>query len=172
MIINKTYQRITSARTSINSQKVPAIFHLVNFGKHEMNLDYGGGKYDTATKYLSKKGITNLIYDPYNRTEAHNSQVVSILGKNGGAETATCSNVLNVIAEEEARYIVLTNIREMLMDGGTAYFTVYEGNRSGIGAATSNGYQLNRKTADYMPEILQVFPNATRKGKLITATKE
>lgn len=39
------------------------------------------------------------------------------------------------------------------------------------GKTNKSGYQLNKKTADYLEEIQQIFPNAKRKGKLIMATK-
>ena len=61
-------QNYTSANTSINSTKVPAVFRKADFCKGTVNLDMGGGKYDTATEYLEGKGVENLILDPYNIT--------------------------------------------------------------------------------------------------------
>ena len=58
-----------------------------------------------------------------------------------------------------------------MKSGGTAYFTVYEGNGSGEGKATKAGYQLNKKTVDYVEEIEDIFGSVTRKGKLIIASK-
>lgn len=162
-------QKYSSAKTSINSSKLPAIFSLVKFEPNTINLDFGGGKFDNATEALAQKDVTNLIYDPFNRTREHNTNVISTIRQNGGADTVTCSNVLNVIAEEEVRLSVLTNIKKLLRRGGVAYFTVYEGNGEGVGKETSAGYQLNRKTADYLPEISTVFPSASKKGKLIIA---
>ena len=164
-------QEISSAKTSINSNKLPAIFNLVQFKADTINLDYGGGKFDNATQFLQTKDVTNLIYDPYNRSSQHNNDVLSAIRKNGGADTATCSNVLNVIKEENARLVVIKNIYKLLKSGGTAYFTVYEGNGSGEGKVTSAGYQLNKKTLEYIEEIQQVFSNVSRKGKVIIAKK-
>ena len=65
--INELPQEFTSAKTSINKNKVPALFKLAVFKPDTVNLDYGGGKFDTATEYLKKFNVTNLIYDPYNR---------------------------------------------------------------------------------------------------------
>lgn len=169
--VTDTNQKYTSANTSINSSKLPAIFKMVSFKPDTINLDYGGGKFDNAADELIKNDVTNLVYDPYNRSSEHNSQVINILRKNGGADSATCSNVLNVIAEPEAREIVLKNIYKLVKSGAPVYFTVYEGNKSGEGSETKSGYQLNKKTNDYLEEIKQVFPNAKRKGKLIFATK-
>ena len=55
--------------------------------------------------------------------------------------------------------------------GGTVYISVYEGNRTGVGKYTSKGYQQNKKTADYLPLVKSVFPNAFVKNGIIRATK-
>ena len=165
-------QEYTSANTSINSAKLPAIFNMVNFNPETINLDYGGGRFDNATKALENKGVTNLIYDPYNRSAGHNKDVIDTIRKNGGADTATCSNVLNVIKEPSARRAVIRNIYNLLKNDGVAYFTVYEGTGKGNEGSTKSGYQLNRKTADYIDEISSIFPSVNRRGKLIIASKE
>lgn len=165
-------QEYSSADTSINSGKLPAVFNMVTFKSGSINLDYGGGKFDNAAAYLSEKyDATNLVYDPYNRSAKHNSEVIKQIRANGGADTATCSNVLNVIQEESARIKVLENIKKLVKPSGEVYITVYEGNGSGQGKVTQNNksYQLNKKTADYLEEIQSVFPDAARKGKLIIA---
>lgn len=164
-------QQYTSAATSINSNKLPAVFRLAKFEPGTVNLDIGGGKFDNAAEALAQNNVTNLVYDPYNRTNEHNRKVLSQVKKNGGADTVTCSNVLNVIQEPEARLAVLKNCYKYLKDDGTAYITVYEGSGSGEGSATKAGYQLNKKTQDYIDEIKQVFGNVSRKGKLIIAKK-
>lgn len=164
-------QEFTSENTSINSTKLPAIFKMVSFAPNTINLDYGGGKFDNVAEYLAETyDATNLVYDPYNRDAKHNSAVLQQIRANGGADTATCSNVLNVIKEPEVRLNVLNNIKKLLKPNGTVYITVYEGTGKGNEGATKSGYQLNRKTADYIDEIQQVFPDAKRKGKLIIAT--
>ena len=169
--INNTEQEYTSANTSINSSKLPAIFKLVNLSPNTINLDFGGGRFNNASEYLATKDVTNLIYDPYNRSSEHNKNVLDTIRKNNGADTATCSNVLNVIKEENARHTVIQNIYNLLKSNGTAYFTVYEGTGKGNEGATKSGYQLNRKTVDYVDEIKEVFSDVTRKGKLIIAKK-
>lgn len=163
-------QKISSAKTSINAKQLPAIFRLAKFKPNTINLDMGGGKFDNAAEELAKVDVTNLVYDPYNRTQEHNNEVVAQIRKNGGADTATISNVLNVIAEPEARQTVLRNTKRLLKPNGTVYITVYEGDRSGEGRETSSGYQLNKPTKDYMEEISKVFPNVQRRGKLIIAS--
>ena len=164
-------QEISSANTSINSGKLPAIFKMVTFKPDTVNLDYGGGKFDNVADYLKDQNVTNLVYDPYNRSAEHNNNVIKELKKNGGADSATISNVLNVIKEPNARQTVLRNVYSLLKSGAPVYITVYEGTGLGDEKETKSGYQLNRKTQDYLEEVQKVFPNAKRKGKLIMATK-
>ena len=81
--LNETYlkfmkdkQKITSKDTSINKNVYPAVFNRVkDWEEGTVNLDIGGGKYDTATDYLENFGVENLIYDPYNRDEEWNKDV-------------------------------------------------------------------------------------------------
>lgn len=167
--IQQVDQEFTSENTSINSGKLPAVFNMVHFEPGTINLDFGGGRFDNVAEYLTQYDVVNLVYDPYNRSKEHNREVIKTIRKAGGADTATCSNVLNVIKEPEARLNVLENIKKLVKPGGTVYITVYEGSGKGNEGPTKSGYQLNRKTADYVEEIQEVFPDAKRKGKLITA---
>lgn len=169
--VTDTNQKYTSAKTSINSSRLPAIFKMIDLSSGTINLDFGGGRFDNVAEFYSDKGVTNLVYDPYNRSSKHNNEVLAQIRKNGGADSVTCSNVLNVIAEPDARITVIKNIYNLAKSGAPCYFTVYEGSGSGEGAETKSGYQLNKKTVDYLAEIQEVFPNVKRKGKLIIATK-
>ena len=162
-------QEYDSAATSINSNKLPAIYKMVSFNEGDVVVDFGGGKFDNAVEYIRDKGATLCVYDPYNRSAEHNREVLKILRENGGADAAVNSNVLNVIKEPEARKNVLENIARITKPGAPIYITVYEGRGDGQEGPTKSGYQLNRKTADYLEEIQEVFPDATRRGKLITA---
>ena len=162
-------QEYDSAATSINSNKLPAIYKMVSFNEGDVIVDFGGGKFDNAVEYIRDKGATLVVYDPYNRSAEHNKEVLRILRENGGADAAVNSNVLNVIKEPEARKNVLENIARITKPGAPIYITVYEGKGNGQEGPTKSGYQLNRKTADYLEEIQEVFPDATRRGKLITA---
>ena len=162
-------QEYTSENTSINKTKLPAVYNLVKFKPGSLVLDFGGGKWDSAVNYLKDKDVTLLVYDPYNRSAEHNQEVLSILKEHGGADAAVNSNVLNVIKEPEARQTVLRNISRLTKKGAPIYITVYEGKKNNEGEVTKSGYQLNRKTADYLEEIQTVFKDAERHGKLITA---
>ena len=161
---------ITSANTSINKNKVPALFKMVEWEPGTVNVDYGAGKYDTASEYLLERHVWNFSVDPYNRTHKENLEAQVWIECAGGADTVTCSNVLNVIQNKKDRFDCIFRCWEMLKYGGTAYFTVYEGDKSGIGRQTGKDqWQENRKTEDYIREILEVFPTVWRRGKLIIA---
>ncbi len=168
--IKEIGQEFTSENTSINSKKLPAIFNMVTFNPGTVNLDYGGGRFNNVAEYLKQYDVINLVYDPYNRSSEHNQEVIRLIREHGGADTATCSNVLNVIKEPEVRLNVLKNISKLVKSGGTVYITVYGGKGNSSEGPTKSGYQLNRKTADYLEEIQQVFPDAKRKGKLIVCS--
>lgn len=165
-------QEFDSAATSINSSKLPAVYSMVRFNPGDVVVDFGGGKFDNAVNYLKDQDVTLLVYDPYNRSAEHNKEVLKVLREHGGADAAVNSNVLNVIKEPEARNAVLQNIKKITKKGAPIYITVYEGTGKGNEGPTKSGYQLNRKTADYIDEIGQVFSNVKRKGKLITAINE
>lgn len=164
-------QTITSASTSINASKVPAVFKKVrNWVPGQVNVDLGGGRYDTATDYLWQTyGVHNVIIDPYNRTPEWNA-AAKALAQNAGS--ATISNVLNVIPELGARLDVLRQAHELIAPGAPVYITVYEGDRSGIGRQTgADSWQENRKLASYLEEVREVFPEAELKGGVIIARR-
>lgn len=165
-------QEFDSAATSINSNKLPAVYSMVRFNPGDVVVDFGGGKFDNAVNYLKDNDVTLLVYDPYNRSAEHNKEVLRLLKEHGGADAAVNSNVLNVIKEPEAREAVLRNIKKITKRGAPIYITVYEGRGDGAEGPTKSGYQLNRKTVDYMDEVERIFSNVKRKGKLITAINE
>lgn len=144
-------QRHTSARTS--RSQVPALHRALLkadlFGRR--NGDIGGGKYDLATKALKRRCL-NIVYDPFNRSEAHNHW--ALLQLHRGTDTVTVANVLNVIRERKARQEVIQLAVETSL---TAYFTVYQGDRSGRGRLSRDGWQAHRRLKSYLPEIRQVF---------------
>ena len=174
LTIREAEQKYNSAITSINSSKLPAVFSKVRFEPDTINLDYGGGKFDNVAEYLKDKyNATNLVYDKYNRNSAHNNEVLKKVKDNGGADTVTCSNVLNVIAEPEIRQEVIQDLKKYLKPGGTCYITVYEGNGSGEGKANDKrqSYQTNMKLDDYIDEVSKIFPNVKKNRGMLVCTK-
>lgn len=161
-------QKISSAKTSI--KQVPALFNNPNVEFGETNVDIGGGRFDLATQQLAENGTRNYVFDPFNRSEASNRATLDFIKESGGADTVTCANVLNVIAEPEARANVILEAAKAIKPDGTAYFMVYEGDGKGEGRETSAGWQNNRTTASYVSEIERYFGDVQRKGKLIIAS--
>lgn len=161
-------QEITSAKTSI--KQVAGLFKDKNAKFGKTNIDVGGGRFNLVTDYLAERGTKNMVFDPYNRGVDENTATLRYLQNGGRTDTATCANVLNVIREPDARANVILEVAKCIRDGGTAYFTVYEGDGSGEGKQTSSGWQNNRKTAGYVSEIGRYFDDVQRKGKLIIAT--
>lgn len=138
-------QKYTSANTSINSSKLPRIYKLTadRIASSDKVIDYGCGKYFDNYNL----GSNFFGYDPYNRP---NDEIL-----NDKYDIALCSNVLNVIAEVENRVDLLRRLKEIAQK---VFITVYEGDKTACGKETKNDcYQLNRKTCDYIPELVYVF---------------
>jgi hypothetical protein len=169
-------QAFNSAKTSRN--QIPALFNSPAFerNKGSRNLDYGGGAFDKGSEYLAQEhGVDSQVYDPFNRSKEHNDFVLKGFKKEP-ADTATVANVLNVIAEPEARMHVIKQVHQHIKPDGKAYFTVYEGDgkdkNSGNSRMTRDGWQENRPTHSYVEEIKQVFPDVRLSGKTIIASKK
>ena len=162
-------QEFSSAATSLN--QVAALFKNKNFIPEDINIDIGGGAFNATTEYLAEHyGTTNMVYDPYNRGADENLATLDFLRAGNRADTATCANVLNVIKEQEARRNVILEVAKSIKEDGTAYFSVYEKDKSGQGRQTgADQWQNSRATADYVHEIEEFFDDVERKGAIIIA---
>lgn len=165
-------QSYTSANTSINKNKLPKLFGKLMFWPDQVNLDYGGGKYDNVTEWMwTFFHASNLVYDPFNRSKEHNKMVEDYVIANH-VDSVTMSNVLNVIDSQEARIAALLAAKEALKPERPLYITVYEGDRSGIGKTTKDDcYQQNKPLRWYLPEVEAVFGNARIRNGMIIAIK-
>jgi len=164
-------QKITSAGTSINSTKPAEAFTKLlkkdAFKKGSTNFDIGGGKFDNVNDLLTEKaGATNVVYDPFNRTKAHNAEVVKKMA-GGKSDTVTVNNTLNVIEDTPNQIRVLEQAKDAVKKDGKVYISVYEGDRTGKGRPTSKGWQRHQKVEDYLETVKQVFPNARIENKII-----
>jgi len=172
-------QRVSSASTSISypnpETKAPVIFSAFRKGQIQLgplNADIGGGRYDQITDWLKTKDVENVVWDRFNREEAHNAAAEAKL-KGGQADTATISNVLNVIPEAESRTSVIATAHDSLKPGGKAFFSMYEAPKAGE-VAKKDAYQVGQKTSAYIPEIEKVFGKGSvvKKGPVLIATKK
>ena len=167
-------QKYSSKLTCIN--QLPGVFKLVDrvvgWSPGTINFDNGSGRFDKGSEYLVGEGIESLPYDPFNHSAKENGQALDRASR--GVDTSTISNVLNVIREADSRSAVLRLSHGYLKRGGRCFITVYEGNGSGIGAASkADCWQENRKRKDYLEEVGAVFGqgNVTITGRLIIAVK-
>jgi hypothetical protein len=167
-------QEYTSAKTSI--KHVPAGFKIVDkhFGwqPNTVNLDIGGGKYDLMTEKLLEKNVTNLIFDPYNRSLKHNVDVVWGILIADGVHTVTIFNVLNVIKEREVQLNVLNMARLSLKKGGMVFIrSAYMNPNKASGVTKSGTFQHYLTQREYLKIVKKVFPDAELKYGIIYAKK-
>jgi hypothetical protein len=119
-------------------------------------LDYGCGAYNKNKEYANDYNYLWFGYDPYNRTEEYNNSTLLWL-ENAKPNIIICSNVLNVIAEDNVLMDVLGQIYDYAGDDTDVYITIYEGDKSGLGKVTTKGYQRNEKLNAYRDYILEFF---------------
>lgn len=165
-------QTYTSANTSINSNKLPKIFGMVSIPAGSVVLDYGSGRYTDHIRD-ALPGTVYLPYDPYNQPQNVNRasfrRYLSAV-KNGEPVTVVCSNVLNVIDDDETVQSIATSLLFAAANRNvTVYVTIYDGDRSGIGRRTGpDQYQRNEPLSAYMRFFIDI---AERLGLSIEAKK-
>lgn len=162
MVLNQQYD---SAKTSINSKKLPAIFNKIDFMALSSNgdrplliVDYGCGKYWDFTQKKLREMWQDKIYfsyiaadpnfQPYNHN--HLEEEVNKWRENfpNGGVVIICSNVLNVIKEDN---IIHELKKRLFAITPIVFFSVYEGNRSGIGHESKPGcWQRNQRISEYV----------------------
>ena len=149
-------QTYTSAGTSVNSRRLPAVYRKFPARFGGLLLDYGCGKYIDHIRYVVEVAakMSYLPYDPYNQPEETNAktwEAVRWAAVNVVPVDVVCSNVLNVIDDDDTVRSIVQQIASIAhATGGTAYITVYEGDRSGIGRKTGpDQYQRNQPLSYY-----------------------
>ena len=162
-------QTFTSSATSINKTKLPAVYGKATFNAPFV-LDYGCGKYtDHIRAFLNKQGRELVPFDPYNQPDAVNNETTYRLllsFSNRIPLDVVCSNVLNVIDDTDTIRRIANQLQSIVEGtGGTAYITVYEGDRTCVGRATGHDqYQRNEPLRNY----LKYFPyGVIRNGMII-----
>lgn len=150
-------QTRTSAGTSINSKKLPAVFNRFTFPAGSVVFDYGCGKYTDHIR-AALPGVAYLPFDPFNQPDNVNRDSLAKLRLIPAFHPAApiaivCSNVLNVIDNDDVVAAIAAKLAELARSaGGVALVTVYEGDRSGTGRETGpDAWQRNQKLRDYLP---------------------
>lgn len=131
------------------------------------NLDLGGGKFEKATGFLAENGVTSMVVDP-SRTPEHNDAVWRWV-RERPVDTVIVANVLNVICDAEARQQIIGVAAGAVRPGGLVAFQIYDGDKSGVGCKTTDGWQEHRKPPTYLAEIQRWFGRVERKDKIFYA---
>ena len=134
------------------------------------NVDIGAGRFDKATQFLADIGVENIPFDPVNRDGETNRRAAESVRANP-ADTATVHNVLNVIDNDSVMEGIVNQAARAIKKNGSAIFTIYEGNRSGVGARTRDGYQRNAKARSYETAIKKFFGSVETHGNVILAKR-
>lgn len=166
-----TNQTYTSAATSINSTKLPAIYGKLTDSAYlwaSSYLDFGCGRY---TQHIADHVATRAYevaqksrehhdhmgiwhgYDAYNQTAEENNVELEAFRSESECydQMVICSNVLNVIDSEEVIAWIAARLMTWADTGAAIMVTVYEGDKSGIGRETKTDcYQRNEKIAEYL----------------------
>lgn len=165
------FQGHTSKGTSIvyKDGKLPILFgdfaDKTHFVRGGTNLDMGGGKTDVIRDFMRETyDVDSVIFDPFNRNKAHNMETIDRLRSGERFDTATCSNVLNVIDNEQARANVILEIAKALKPHGEAYFTMWKAPEAGERKKAKDNWQEARTAESYMDEIRQYFNDVTIVG--------
>lgn len=167
-------QKHSSANTSINTKRLPAVYNKVDWSRYTNSVDdyyvvdIGCGRMETQTlidNYLKQNKIRHFFpYDPYQFNIVATENAKNIIENNTINKVVVCSNVLNVVDSEEALATVIAYLCDAIVtvtkepDGvyrmNPCYITVYEGDGSGIGRETKQDcWQRNEKLKSYLPKF-------------------
>lgn len=165
-------QTYTSARTSMNARKLPKVYgKLPPLPRHSFLFDYGCGKYTDHIR-SALPGVVYCPYDPFNQPADVNARSLYYVRTAAHIRmpvTVVCSNVLNVIDDDDTlRDIAATIAWIVVRSGGTGYVTVYAGDRSGTGRQTGpDQYQRNEPLQAYLhlfqfPDVYHYYDKVYR----------
>ena len=162
-------QEFTSKNTSVNKAKLPAIYNKLNweiiketdkiYFVNDWVIDYGCGKYvDHIKSFLINKGFYFMGYDLYNQPMDKNQETIETLESSTPIGVIICSNLLCVIKEDE---IVQQIVNQVTATRQPYFFTVYEGDKSGVGKQTGEDqWQRNQKLKSIYSQFFANVPDA------------
>lgn len=149
-------------------RQVPALHRRVPWRRGSTNLDLGGGPWREASAFLAGRGVRNVVVDPGWQTPGEVARARAAVA-DGAADTATLANLLNVIPTRAGRRDALALAANALGPGGVAYLSVHEGDGSGRGGPTRDGWQANRRLHSYAREVAEFFGDVRLRGGRIEA---
>jgi hypothetical protein len=134
---------------------------------HTKNFDNGGGTHDLNSLFLRDHfGVTNIVYDPFQRSNEHNQKALLEAAKQD-FDSSTSNSILNVIDNNRARFEHILLSCQAVKNNKAAYFRVWRGNGSGQEQWHSGKYQSNKPAKSYQAEVENVFG----KGNVVTDTE-
>ena len=147
----------TSANTSI--KQVPAMTKKLIAAERiiagDRVFDYGCGKWPELSHAVMPYNTMYYPYDPWHQPSwitdviLHHAEECNIV---------LCNNVLNVLEDFSQIFPAML----WMFKSPIFYFSIYEGNKSGIGKKTSKGYQRNEKKAVYEERLGRFFHNVKK----------
>lgn len=167
-------QQHTSANTSINTKRLPAVYNKVNWSRYANKVDdyyvvdIGCGRMETQElihKYLNAYKVPHFIpYDPYQCNLVAIENAKSIIANHERRKVVMCSNVLNVIDNDQSLDELIAYLCDAIVYTTTqpegvyvmnpCYITVYEGDKSGVGRETKKDcWQRNEKLSSYLKKF-------------------
>lgn len=169
-------QAVSSAKTNDNDFSEPNMqllsegdntaginaFYDITFKKHVKHIvDIGGGRFDCNQHYMKhSRGIELLVWDPFNRSKAHNVEVQKKIQERR-ADAVTSMSVLNVIPDVKSRLTHIVTCLSAIKIGGQAYFKIWPGDGNLRGSffpiATNQSYQANAFSNRFLREVQIVF---------------
>lgn len=156
-------QTRTSKNTDINGRqgKLPRPFSLFEFSPGQTVFDYGCGRETELVR--SKVEEQGAIYIPYDK---YHESAGSLEDLEKGVDVVVCSNVLNVIDDDET---ILVIIKRICNNCHKAIFKVYEKNGDSKGNESGNDqWQTNYPLSWYTEKMIQLgFIPREEKGCLV-----
>ena len=162
-------QSVTSANTSINKNRMPAVYGKIQLNDGDRVLDYGCGRYTEHLYHHCKEKMAGFFpFDPFNIPEWKNRLSREQL-EYRPATIGIMSNVLNVIDSDEAIKEAISDALSLISNRGKLHITVYEGDKSGNGKYTSaDSFQRNMRLKDYIPMLQGMgFDAVMQSGKIV-----
>lgn len=139
-------QEFSSKNTSVNHKKVPYLVKHIDWKQFAGGrcLDYGSGKLNPQTFYeISSMGVQYLPYDPYWLDETTNNKAMNLY-----PTIVICSNVLNVIKEDDIIHQIHNYIRGLKVP---YFIKIYEGDKTYFSRETKKDcFQRNLPTEEYL----------------------
>ncbi|EGQ9137942.1 MULTISPECIES: hypothetical protein [Vibrio harveyi group] len=137
-------------------------------------LNFGCGKFPDLTEECltncHKHSMTVTHFDPSSKAKGVVSNIAEIDSSKRRFCVMLCANVLNMHKDLDAAIADMAKI-----DFDCAVIQIYEGNRSGKGRKTRDGYQRNEPVSAYLPILTSNFHKFDvtlhRSDKCITIVK-